>query len=84
FAQSPTGSKPLNGLRHLNNDGTSGWYIWSGEFSYADGFFQPMCASHLVDECPACLEFLGLAAGWRFLVNDGYEDVWYDKTLLDT
>jgi hypothetical protein len=27
--------------------------------------------------------YLALPPGWRFLLAPGYEDVWYDPTLLD-
>ena len=27
-------------------------------------------------------QFLGLPPGWRFLIADGFEDVWYDAKLL--
>jgi hypothetical protein len=33
---------------------------------------------------PQLVPYLGLAAGWRVLLAPGYEDVWYDKSLLQT
>jgi hypothetical protein len=75
---------PLNGLRHPPQGGTTGWYIWSGEeMSREADYFQPLHAGHLVHLCPEILKFLALAPGWRFLLAPNYEDVWYDKSLLN-
>jgi hypothetical protein len=73
---------PLNALRHPVEAGTSGWYIWGGEFSDNPEFFQPLHAYHLVAHAPALIPYLALAPGWRVLLAPGYEDVWYDPTLL--
>lgn len=74
---------PINGLRHPPEANTSGWYIWSGEFSEASDFFVPLCIEHLESTCFNVIRFLGLAPGWRFLIALNYEDVWYDPKLLD-
>jgi len=77
------GSLPLNGLRHPPDRGTSGWFVWAGETLSDDPeFFVPMHVSHLRDECPEVLPYLGLEPGWRFLLAPGYEDVWFDESLL--
>jgi hypothetical protein len=77
------GITPLNGLRHLPEGDTTGWYIWAGETLSDDpGFFQPVHVSHLGEWCPAAIPYLGLPPGWRFLLAPGHEDVWYDDTLL--
>ena len=48
FATATAGLKPINGLRHRQIVGTSGWYIWCGEsFSEAADFFDPLHASHI-------------------------------------
>jgi len=74
---------PINGLRHPIEKGTSGWYIWSGELSPAVNFFKPSHVNHLLETCPEILDYLGLPPGWRFLIdNKGYEEVWFDKSLL--
>ncbi len=78
-----TGLVPLNGLRHPQTPGTSGWYVWAGEELSSDPqFFQPMHIGHLTEFCPEILRFLGLPPGWRFLKAPGVEDVWFDTTLL--
>jgi hypothetical protein len=78
-------SYPLNGLRHPPENGTCGWFIWSGALlSQADDFFQPLHVSHIVGRCPILLKYLGLAPGWRFLVAPNHEDVWWDGKLLIT
>jgi hypothetical protein len=79
-----SGLMPINGLRHPIQGDTTGWYIWAGEEPSADpDFFQPLHVAHLSEWCPLVLKFLGLPPGWRFLVADGYEDVWEDPSLLD-
>ena len=76
--------RPLNGLRHPPERGTCGWYIWGGEeLSQDPEFFQPLHVHHLDDRCPAVLPYLALPPGWRFLIADGYEDVWEDRLLLE-
>jgi hypothetical protein len=77
--------RPLNGLRHPPESGTSGWYLWGGrELSQSPDFFQALHISHLEETCPMAMPFLGLAPGWRFLVDGDQVDVWFDPTLLQT
>jgi hypothetical protein len=77
-------SVPTNGLRHPIEQNTAGWYIWSGTFSMADSFFKPLHAYHLLTIKPELIKYLGLPAGYRFLIDDkGYEDIWFDDSLLD-
>jgi hypothetical protein len=77
------GEVPLHGLRHPPESGTTGWFIWSGDMLEEQGFFTPLHLYHLAEDCPAALPFLALPPGWRFLVAPGYEDVWWDSSLLD-
>jgi hypothetical protein len=78
------GLLPINGLRHPPEGDTTGWYIWAGEeFSEDPSFFKPLHVSHLINWCPEVLKFLGLPPGWRFLIANEHEDVWYDKNLLN-
>lgn len=78
------GGRPLNGMRHPPEGETTGWYIWAGEDIGTDpDFFVPLHVAHLEQWCPTILPFLGLPPGWRFLIAEGYEDVWEDRTLLD-
>ncbi len=77
------GVRPIHGLRHPPVGDTTGWYIWAGgEPSEDPDFFVPLCAEHLETWRPEVLRFLGLPAGWRFLVDGDYEDVWQDGSLL--
>jgi hypothetical protein len=79
-------TNPINGLRHPEQGKIDGWYLWSGlEIPQENNnFFSPVCVDHLVDMKPIVLKYLGLPPGWRFQIDDqGYEDVWFDKTLLD-
>ncbi len=78
------GVLPLNGLRHPPTAETTGWFIWAGEaISQEDDFFAPLHVEHLKSWCPEVLPYLGLPPGWRFLLAPGYEDVWFDPTLLE-
>jgi hypothetical protein len=78
-----TGLKPINGLRHPIVGDSTGWYIWAGEtISNAADYFIPLHVTHLDQWCPAIKKYLGLPPGWRFLVADEYEDVWFDESLL--
>lgn len=79
------GVTPINGLRHKLDGETTGWYIWAGEeLSGNDDFFKPLHVAHLDEWCPQIKKYLGLAPGWRFLIAENYEDVWFDETLLET
>ena len=78
-----TQTYPVNGLRHAAADGTTGWFIYSGEcYSTAPDFFDPLCTTDLMVREPLLVPYLGLAPGWRFLITPDYEDVWFDPTLL--
>lgn len=60
----------------------NGWYIWSGEWSDSDIFFNPIHAEHLIEKRPEILKYLSLDVGFRFQIDrKGYEDVWYDEKL---
>jgi hypothetical protein len=77
--------EPVHGLRHNPEKGTTGWYIWTGEFSNAEDFFKPMHAGHLLQRRSDLIKYLGLQPGFRFLIDGkGYEDIWEDKQLLDS
>ena len=79
-----SGKMPLNGLRHPPQGDTCGWYLWAGEeMSQADDYFKPMHVYHLTGRCPQVIPYLGLPAGWRFLVAGGYGDAWFDEKLLE-
>ncbi|EJL74395.1 immunity protein Imm33 domain-containing protein [Chryseobacterium populi] len=78
-------SLQINGLRHPRTESLCGWYIWSGEdFNQEEfDFFEPSHACHLLDQAPFIIQYLGLPAGNRFLIDSkGYEDVWFDEELL--
>ena len=77
------GILPLNGLRHPQENGTCGWFLWASEdFSEADDFFKPLHVYHLIEKKPEIIKYLALPEGWRFLVAGEYEDVWFDENLL--
>jgi hypothetical protein len=78
------GIMPINGLRHSPGGDTTGWYIWAGEeLSDSPGFFMPLHVDHLDEWCPQIKKYLGLAPGWRFLIDADYEDIWFDESLLN-
>jgi hypothetical protein len=78
-------SMPIHALRHPIQGDASGWYIWAGEYSDADDFFQPIHVVHLEEFCPLIFPYLGLAVGSRVLIaeNGNYVDVWEDLSLLN-
>jgi hypothetical protein len=53
-----------------------------GDFPTEDDGFKPLHVSHISDWLPSVERYLALPVGWRFLLADGYEDVWYDETPL--
>lgn len=79
------GKGEINGLRHPKSNTSSGWFIWSGEYSENENFFSPVCMKHLnkyLDD--KVIEYLDLPSGYRFLVaGNNYEDVWFDEKLLN-
>ena len=75
---------PINGLRHPPTGDTSGWYIWGGtELSADPNFFEPVHVSHVEALLPEVVPYLDLVPGSRFLLAPGYQDVWFDPSLLD-
>ena len=73
---------PINGLRHPSEKGTTGWFIWTGDYSENEDFFQPMCTEHLLQVRPDIIKYLGLDVGFRFLTdNKDYEVIWYDEKV---
>ncbi len=78
------GRLPLHGLRIPERGGANGWYLWAGEDASEDPeFYQALCFEHLAERCPIVLRFLALPAGWRFLTDGSYVDVWQDSRLLE-
>jgi hypothetical protein len=78
-----SGTLPINGLRMYPEGDTSGWYIWAGEeLSKDNDFFKPLHILHLAEWIPNVDKYLGLLPGWRFLIANDYEDIWFDEELL--
>jgi hypothetical protein len=79
-----SGLLPINGLRHPPRGDTTGWYIWAGkDLDQSDNFFSPLHAEHVSSWSILVEKFLALPAGWRFLTDGEYDDVWFDPDLLD-
>lgn len=74
---------PINALRHPVHGNTTGWYIWGGEYSCGDDFFQPIHAAHLFNVLPSLIPYLALAPGWRVLLAPEQIDIWYDPASLN-
>ncbi len=75
---------PVNGLRHPPEGRTTGWFLWAGEeMSSAADYFAPLHVAHLAEWRFEVIPYLGLPPGYRFLIAPGYEDVWFDASLLD-
>jgi len=81
-ALATVGKLPINGLR-ICLDGTCGWFIWCGkDASTAPNFYQPLHVEHIAGYLPSVIPYLSLPPGYRFHIAEGYEDVWFDSTLL--
>jgi len=77
------GNWPLNGLRHPPEGDSSGWYVWAGEaLSLDPDFFEPHLISQVSELLAPVLPYLALPPGWRFVLAEDHEDVWYDPELL--
>jgi len=82
IALSTIGNKPINGLRHPIENGTCGWYLWCGEELPEDPeFFKPLHVKHINEYLPLAEKYLALPVGYRFLVTESYEDIWFDESL---
>jgi hypothetical protein len=79
------GAMPLNGCRFKPEGDQTGWFIWGGEDTHHedDRFYKSLHVSHINNWSPLVSKYLGLPPGWRFLVADGYEDVWFDTDVLN-
>lgn len=78
--------RPVHGLRQPPNEDANGWYIWCGEYSESDDFFEPIHVEHVSEYLPQVEGYLSLPPGFRFLVDDdnNYADVWFDRTLVES
>jgi len=75
------GKMPIYGIRNISTEHeTVSWFIYCGEFSEQEDFFQPIHAEHLKDKLAIIIPYLALAQGYRFIIDDqGYEDVWFEN-----
>lgn len=74
---------PINGLRHPRHGDMCGWYIWSGQTLSEDpDLFDVVCYEHVVTSDASWTDYLALPVGWRFLAAPGYDDTWFDESLL--
>ena len=71
---------PVYGIRHAVERNTTGWYLWTGEYSDAADFYVPWHTSHLYEQWPELAPYLALPPGWGFIVAPNYEDVWFDPS----
>lgn len=74
---------PIHGVRHAPRGPASGWLLWAGDFSTDPEFFQIVPVETLLQHVPLVLPYLGLPPGWRFLLTPGYEDAWFDASLIE-
>ncbi|GAB3186666.1 hypothetical protein FHX75_111366 [Micromonospora palomenae] len=81
----PRHLEPLNALRHPIAGSSNGWFVWRGQAipREDDNFFAPLHVEHLHEYAPELGPYLALPPGWGVVLAPGYEDVWYDETLLD-
>ena len=73
------GEQPISGRRELRVTDSLDeitWFIYCGEYSSDDDFFQPLHVSHLSLTSDGYAVF-SLMEGFGFVIdNEGYEDVW--------
>jgi len=82
IALTTIGLSPINGVRHNIENDTCGWYIWCGEeLSEDSDFFKPLHVNHINEYLPTIEKYLALPVGYRFLVAEDCEDVWYDDAI---
>lgn len=76
---------PLNGVRYLHPEGSSGWYIWGGqEQRQTADFYTAIKVRDVADYLPNIKPFLDLPPGFCFLIDKGgQQKVWFDGSLLD-
>ena len=82
LSRSARTDRPVHGRRVAPGPGASGWFVWAGDWSDADDFFEPTHAAHIPQVCPLASLFLSLPPGWRFLTDGDYVDVWFDPAIL--
>lgn len=80
-AEALRGGFPLHALRVEPEGSLSGWFIWCGEMSDEDDFFEPLHAEHLSERCPIIIPYLELPPKWRLVLAPRYEDVWHDPEV---
>lgn len=75
------GKMPIIGERIVLKEGENvSWFIYCGENSTAEDFYQPIHWYHLKEILPEVLPYLGLPQGFFFIIdNEGYEDIWRDE-----
>ncbi|POP40664.1 hypothetical protein CHU32_26155 [Superficieibacter electus] len=73
-------NQPIYGVRVIRENNSCGWYLWGGDYSSSDDFFQTVHFSHINDVIPDyVIKYLALAPGFKFITDlNGYEDVWYE------
>ena len=52
-------------------------------FRPAPDFFMPLHTAHVYERYPESIRLLGLAPGYRFILDANYLDVWFDASLLN-
>ena len=83
IALNTLGNLPVNGVRHLVEGGTCGWYFWCGEELLTDeDFFKPLHFAHLDRYLPEVIPYTALSPGFRVLLSPNQMDVWYDPEML--
>ena len=51
LSRSARSEVPVHGLRVAPSEGVSGWYVWAGEMSEAEDFFEPSRVAHIGEVC---------------------------------
>ncbi|WP_425413063.1 immunity protein Imm33 domain-containing protein [Micromonospora citrea] len=80
----PRHMEPLNALRHPTAGNGNGWFVWRGPaIPQEDDNFCTLARRAPGRTRPGAWAVSRPSPGWGVVLAPGYEDVWYDETLLN-
>lgn len=80
LAVSTLGKMPIYASRLESDENGIEWYVYCGEHSNAEDFYEPISVDSLSEDLPIIIPYLSLDTGFNFIVDDkGYEDIWKNE-----